>query len=259
MIARMNIRLGIQFRALRVHRELRQDDVGRLARLGRSLISRIERGLMDNIRLGDLERAAAALGGRLDVRLRWQGEELDRLLDAAHAALVDAMVSLLRRLGWEVAVEVSFSIWGERGSIDILAFHQRSGVLLVVEVKSVVPDTQAMLMAIDRKARLAPALARERGWEVAHVARLLVVGDAATARRRIARHAATYSTALPARGREVRRWLRAPVASLSGLLFLPYAPRGSTGRGRPARVRVRIGARRHAASPVARNAPAESV
>jgi hypothetical protein len=26
-------------------------------------------------------------------------------------------------MGWEAVVEASFSIWGERGSIDILAWH----------------------------------------------------------------------------------------------------------------------------------------
>lgn len=252
------IRVGLQFRALRVRRNLRQDDLGLLARLSRSVISRIERGLIDNVRIGDLSRTAAALGARLDVRLRWQGEALDRLLDEAHATLVDAAVRLLRVVGWEVAVEVSFSIWGERGSIDILAFHRRTGILLVVEVKSVVPDSQAMLVALDRKGRLAPLVARDRGWEALHVARLLVVGDSATARRRIARHAATYASALPARGLDVRRWLREPDGPFAGLLFLPYAPRGSTGRGRPARMRVRIGRRPRAARPVAHNAPEES-
>ena len=42
--------------------------------------------------------------------------------------------------GWDVATEVSFNVRGERGSIDILAFHQATGSLLVIEIKSVVPD-----------------------------------------------------------------------------------------------------------------------
>jgi hypothetical protein len=29
-------------------------------------------------------------------------------------------------MGWETIVEASFSIWGERGSIDILAWNQPS-------------------------------------------------------------------------------------------------------------------------------------
>ena len=88
--------------------------------------------------MGALVRAAAALGGDVDVRIRWRGEHLDRLIDEAHAALVDALVGRLRRLGWIVEVEVSFAIWGERGSVDVLAFHPDFGAMLVVEVKSTV-------------------------------------------------------------------------------------------------------------------------
>ena len=64
------------------------------------------------------------------------------------------VVRRLRALGWDVAVEVSFSRFGERGSIDVLAFHPARRALLVTEVKSVTPDMQAMLAGLDRKARL---------------------------------------------------------------------------------------------------------
>jgi hypothetical protein len=64
-----------------------------------------------------------ALGADLDLFLRWRGERLDRLLDEDHAAIVEAVVRLLREDEWDVAIEVSFSKWGERGSIDVLGFH----------------------------------------------------------------------------------------------------------------------------------------
>ena len=120
----------------------------------------------------------------------------------------------------KVATEVSFNIRGERGSIDILAFHAPTGSLLVIEIKSVVPDLQAMLGVLDRKVRLAAAIARERGWSVRSVSRLLVLPDDRTARRRVQQHAATFEAALPARNVEVRRWLAAPAGRLAGLLFL---------------------------------------
>src|SRR5688572_2019460 len=65
----------------------------------------------------------AALGGYLAIRIQYHGEGLDRLRDRRHAALVDLLVARLRRDGWEVATEVSFNVYGERGSIDILAFE----------------------------------------------------------------------------------------------------------------------------------------
>ena len=234
------IRFGRHFRALRVRLERRQSDVSADSGLSRSLIASIDRGQIDGVTIGSLVRAAHALGAEVDVRLRWRGEQLDRLLDEAHAAVVDAMVARLQRqVGWVVEVEVSFSVWGERGSIDILAFHPAFGALLVIEVKSVVADTQATLYGLDRKARLAQQIVKDRPWRIRHVNRLLVIGASATSRRRVARLAATYEIALPARGATVRRWLVHPAEPLDGLLFLANDSHGGTRRRSPGRERVR--------------------
>jgi hypothetical protein len=128
----------------------------------------------------------------------------------------------LRNDGWLADVEVSFSIQGERGSIDVLGYHEASGIVLVTEVKSVVPDSQATLYGLDRKARLAPDIARARGWRCRGVARLLVVGDSTTSRRRVGALSATYRTAFPVVGRDVSTWLRQPDRAIAGLVFLPY-------------------------------------
>ena len=138
---------------------------------------------------------------------------------------------------WMVATEVSFSVFGERGSIDILAFHAPTRLVLIVEVKSVVPDVQATLVTIDRKERLALGIARDRGWQGDRVARLLVIRDDRTARRRVDRHATTFANAFPDRGRLVRSWLRSPDPGgpLRGLWFL------SDGSQPVAKQRVRCG------------------
>ncbi len=141
------------------------------------MISRIEHGKIDSVSIATLRRVAEALDAIVEIRLRWNGEGLDRLLDQAHAGLVEALVKRLRADGWLTEVEVSFSIFGERGSIDVLGYHEASGIVLVTEVKSVVPDSQATLVGVDRKARLAPEIARQRGWTCRGVARLLVIGD----------------------------------------------------------------------------------
>lgn len=164
---------------------------------------------------------------------------LDRLLDQAHAGLVEQVVQRLRAEGWETDVEVSFAIRGERGSIDVLAYHEASGVVLVTEVKSVVPDSQATLAGIDRKARLAPDIARSRGWSCRGVARLLVIGDSSTSRRRVDALAATYRSAFPRSGVAVRQWLRRPDGPIAGLLFLPYAPSMHTRKPTTGMQRVR--------------------
>jgi transcriptional regulator with XRE-family HTH domain len=229
------VRFGRQLRALRIRGRLRQDDLARIAKVSRSLIGRAERGQADRIPPATLERVAAAVGGRLELRLTWNGEALDRLMDSAHAALVELVVRRLNMAGWQTAIEVSFNVRGERGSIDVLAFHAPTGALLVVEVKSVVPDVQSMLMTLDRKARIASGVARERGWQASCVGRLLAVGNTRTSRRRVEAHASTFDAALPNRAIDLRRWLRSPTASrpLAGLLFV------SSGHVATARHRVR--------------------
>ncbi len=218
------IRFGLGVRVLRRRRNWTQGELARRIGLSPSAIGRIERGRSDRVTVRTLDRVAAALGGRVDVRLLWNGEALDRLLDQRHAALVDSTLEVLAETGWIGAVEVSFAIRGERGSIDILAFHPPSASLLVIEVKSVVPDLQAMLVSLDRKGRLAREIARERGWQAQTVTRLLVLPDDRTARRRVADLARTFGTALPARTVEVRRWLKAPDGTKHGVLFLTNHP-----------------------------------
>jgi transcriptional regulator with XRE-family HTH domain len=215
------VRFGRGIRALRMRRRWRQLDLAVAAGVSQTVIARIERGAGESVPPRKLERVAAALGSRVDLRLSYNGEALDRLLDSAHAGLVDYLAALLRRCGWEVVVEATFWIRGERGSVDLLAWHPGRQVVLIVEVKSVVPDVQSMLAAIDRKRRLAQAIARERGWTATNAATLLVIGESRTSRRRVDAHAATFEQAFPHRATEVRRWLAAPDSTpFHGLWFL---------------------------------------
>jgi transcriptional regulator with XRE-family HTH domain len=215
------VRFGSDVRLLRRRRQWTQERLAREARMPRWVVSAVERGRGDRMPLHRLAAIAAALGAYLSVRLLLDGERLDRLRDLRHAATVERMVGRLLREGWEVATEVSFRVFGERGSIDLLAFHAATGSLLVIEVKSLVPDIGGMLMTLDRKARLATQLATARGWIPTSTSRLLVLAEGRTSRRRVLEHAVTFQAAFPLRNREVKRWLRRPVGSMSGLLFLP--------------------------------------
>jgi len=218
------VRIGLAIRALRRKRGWTQAELARRTRLSQSAISRIERGYADRVTPRALMRVAGELGARIRVQLLAHGEDLDRLLDAEHAAIVERTATLLRREGWDVIPEATFSIYGERGSIDILAFHPATGALLVIEVKSAIPDVQATLGGIDRKARLATRIAAERGWRVRSVSRWLVVPDTTTNRRRVEQHVTTFDAALPARTIALRRWAAAPVGSVAGIMFVPPSP-----------------------------------
>lgn len=214
------VRIGLSIRALRRRRGWNQAQLGSRCGCSASRISRVERGAVASVTLAQLESILAALGARLAVRVLWQGEELDRLLDRDHAQIVESVLRLLAGTHWTGVPEVTFQIDRERGSIDILAWHPASSTLLVIEIKSVVPDVQATLSGVDRKARLAPQIARDRGWQVRSVARVLVLPDQRTARRRVEAFSATFDRAFPARTAEIKRWLAAPGEALAGILFL---------------------------------------
>ena len=232
------LQIGRALRAIRIRLGWRQHDLAERAGVSRAFISKLERGLIARSDLERLERVVRALGASLDIRVRWHGEGLDRLLDEAHAVLVDRFVAELRRAGWTAALEVTFNEYGDRGSIDVLGWHADTRSVLIVEVKSVVPDSQATLMPLDRKARLGAKIARERGWDPVAVSRLLVVGDRTVNRRRVARLATMFDAALPVRGHAVRRWLRKPLGSIPGLMFLSDSPAGSARRTAAGRQRV---------------------
>ncbi len=171
------------------------------------------------------------------------GEGLERLLDEQHAALVEGVMRLLRQRGWEVIPEASFSIRGERGSVDVLARWPANATVLVAEIKAAIGDVQMTLATLDRKSRLAPLIARQRGWPAHRIARLLVLPDARTARRQIERHQATFRAALPLQGRPMLAWLRDPSDGrcASGLVFLSLTQ--APGRRQPRRVRKSAGLR----------------
>jgi transcriptional regulator with XRE-family HTH domain len=214
-----HVRFGLALRALRRRRAWTQQQLADRASLSRSAVQRIDRGGVDDFTGRTVRKIAVALGARYDQRILWQGEGLDK----DHAAIVEQVIRWLRAEGWDVVPEATFVLAGQRGSVDVLAFQAATGSLLIVEVKSVVPDMQAMLSSMDRKMRAAPILARERGWRIASVSRVLVLPDDRTARRRIETHRATVDAVLPARTRDVRRWARSPSGAIAGILFLPRA------------------------------------
>ncbi len=219
-------RFGRSVKALRKRRKWSQQDLADASRVSRSVAGRIERGEVSRIRWADLEAVAISLDGQLGLEFRWRGADLDRLLDADHAATVEALARLYQSAGWQVIVEATFSEYGERGSIDLLAWHPATGDVAVNEVKASIGDVGNTVIGIDRKARLAPTIARKLGITCRAVSRFLVVAEGQTSRRRVAVHAALFETAFPVRGRRVRLWIRERGGPpISGLIFLSSVPR----------------------------------
>ena len=214
--------LGRRFRAIRHHMAARQADIGEAAGLSQDVISLVEVGRIEDVSVRALRRHAVALGADLRIELRFRGAELDRLLDEGHATLVGAVTARLGLLGWEVRPEVSFAVYGERGSIDVVGWHAASGTLLVVEVKTELASIEETLRRHDAKTRLAARVVDERfGWRARRVARLLVLPEHRTARRQVERHEAVMGAAYPLRGHAFSSWLREPAGTVAALVFLP--------------------------------------
>jgi transcriptional regulator with XRE-family HTH domain len=232
--------LGRRYRALRQRLGWRQEDLATRSGVSRGLVSLIERGRIEEVMIRQLRRVARELDAELTSLLRWRGGELDRLMDEGHAALVGRVAMMLRELGWDVRLEVSYSVYGERGSIDVLAWHPVARVLLVVEVKTELVAIEETLRKHDQKARLATQIAAEQfGWEARAVGRFLVLPSLSTPRRRVERHAAVMDVAYPLRGLSLRRWLESPGGATAGLLFVDVTGGVAQRRSVTARKRIR--------------------
>ena len=215
--------------------------MGRRAKVSASTISRFERGRVGSCSVKVVRRILEALDAWLLMKVIWRGGELDRLLDADHSMLQERWASRKRAsaAGWVSRAEVTYSVFGERGSIDDLSFHESSGTLLVTELKTGIYRADATLAKMDEKVRLAPGIARRFGWRARRVVPCLVVAEGRTNRRRIEQHPAMFG-ALHRRGWSARRWLADPSHAVGGLLIFEDLSNGHRVRGgRAGRQRVR--------------------
>src|SRR5688572_14591779 len=197
--------VGSTVRAARIRRGWRQLDLARAAHVSRATVSRIERGHVGTLSLDLLRAVAAALDIRIDLVPRWRGGDIDRMLNSRHSRLHESVACKVRSelAAWILAPEVSFSHYGERGVIDLLLWHPDRRALLVVELKTDLVDVNELLGTLDRKRRLAPRIAAERGWSPLTVSAWIVVAGSRTSERRIAAHRTIPRAAYPADGRRI--------------------------------------------------------
>jgi transcriptional regulator with XRE-family HTH domain len=227
-----DVRIGNAAWTIRRRKGLRQIDVAGRAGVAHGCISKFERGQLAHLRVATIRQIARALEMEIVFEPRWRGGELARLRDAGHAALVERCIAILEQHGWEVVPEYTFNHFGDRGSVDVLAWHARHRALLIVEAKSRLVDLQDLVATLHRKRRVVPRLVTdEHGWHARHIG-VLVFADGRTANRTVVtRHAATFGAAFPTRANEARRWLAAPAGPLAGLWLVDTRTRpGLKGR-----------------------------
>ena len=216
-------RIGQALKAVRLQLGLTQDELGIAAGVSRFVVGRIERGKLDRVALQTLRSVAAATDVDVDLVVRWRGGELGRVVSARHAAMHEALaLQMSTEPGWTCEPEVSFSIYGERGVIDALAWHASSRCLLVIELKSELVDINDLMATMDRRLRLATEIADKRGWRAATVSAWVAIADGRTNRRAFARHRTTLRAKFPEDGHTIRRWLRRPAGPIRALSFMPF-------------------------------------
>jgi len=217
-------RLAQLLRLLRRHADLTQVKLADAAGVPRRIVQLIEAGDAGMVRLDDVRKAFGGVDARARLTTWWHGAAADRLLDARHAELVERAIGVLRRRSWQTKAEITFSEWGERGSIDIFGALRAARAILVGEVKSDIGSLEELNRVLDVKQRLGGKLAIEQfGFRPHVIGRILILPDEMRLRRLVERHAATMASIYPARGREVRAWLRHPDRSIGGIWFLSDA------------------------------------
>lgn len=229
-------------RSLRARHRWRQRDLAVRAGVSRDAVSRVERGHLGGATFSTVARLVAALDATLVVEIRWQGADLDRLVDQYHARLQDITAQRLTASGWMAQAEVSFNHFGDRGSCDVVAWHPATRTILVVEVKTRLGDVQDTLRRLDVKARLGPVIAGQLNWpRPASVSRALVLAEDRTSRRVVASHETLFAS-FATRGWAAARWLQRPTPGGRALLWFEKLP--NSGGTRVTRIeRVRRGSR----------------
>jgi transcriptional regulator with XRE-family HTH domain len=226
-----DVRIGNTLRVIRIRKHLRQCDVARRAGVSRQVVGRLENGYAGRYTLDTIRSIANALGARYDGRLHYRGAELDRIVNAAHAELHESVAAHLERLdGWTWLPEVTFAHYGERGIIDILAWHAETRSLLIIELKTELVDPQGLVAVMHRRVRLGRDIAAGEGWRPLTVNAWVIVRESSADRRRAQRHARLLKGAFPDDGRRARGWMAGPVGTLSALSFWSDGPAGGTRR-----------------------------
>jgi transcriptional regulator with XRE-family HTH domain len=236
-------RVGAAFRSIRMRRRLRQSDLAIQARVSTATISRLERGHADTLSVRTIRSVAKALDVRVELLPRWRAGDLDRLLNANHSGLHELVARHFDQLpDWVIQPEVSFAVYGERGIIDILAWHPKRRALLVIELKTDIVDVNELIGTVDRKGRHAIRVAIERGWvrprdPPPSVSIWIIVADGPTNRRRMSAHRTMLRNAFPGDGRSMPGWLRSPKGPVRALSFWRNDQRGTVTAKRRVRTR----------------------
>jgi transcriptional regulator with XRE-family HTH domain len=200
----IRIAIGREIRSSRHAAGLSLRQAGAAVGMSHAQLGRIERGVLVNVTIDQLSRAAAAVGLRLVVRAYPDG---DPVVDRAQLALLGRLRDRLPASA-TIRFEVPLPIAGDRRAWD--AIVEVGGSRFAVEAETRIWDVQAVTRRIALK---------QRDDGIAAV--VLLAGDTAANRRTLRDHGDALAGQFPLDGRAVLRAVRAGrVPAANGILVL---------------------------------------
>ncbi len=186
-----------------------------------------------------LQRLLAAIDARVSIT---PGELIGGLTgqDIIHRTCVRTLRRILERAGLRTAVEVPVVDGSQRGFIDLLAFDDAIGRLIVIEFKSELRDHGAIQRQLERYARSCIEPARTLGWRPKEILVVLVALATDEADAFVAANRVELARTLPARGKSAIESIldHGPIAGRALLAMDPARP------GRAALTSFRVDGRR---------------
>jgi transcriptional regulator with XRE-family HTH domain len=195
--------IGRTIHDVRVRLGWSQRELARRSGVSQARISRIERGTLQDLRIGVIDRLFVALGVRY-----WVGTESPHIIrapaDQVHASC--SAYTARRLLAHGLLVEREVEVGGDRsrGWIDLLAFQPHSRTLFVVEVKTEIHDIGAIERSLNWYQRESLRVVRRFGWHPGRVLSVLLVLDSRVNDHRIGLAPDVFRTAFPGRAKELR-------------------------------------------------------
>jgi transcriptional regulator with XRE-family HTH domain len=196
------------------------------AHLSQPTVSAIERGRIGDVTFETAWRLLDALGARASLAIDppYLGDR-SRQADAAHARCTSHVGRRLERAGWQVAREVEVGGGRSRGWIDILAYHPRTGLVLVVEVKTELRDLGQIERTLGWYEREAWASARRLSWRPTRVVGVLLLLGTEANEDRVRSNRDALDGAFRLRAVDLRRMVEGSVAGIVGRGLAMIDPR----------------------------------
>ena len=201
---------GLRIDVARTVRDVRlalgwsQRELARRTQLAQSTVCRIERATLPDLTFDTAALILDVLGVHASLELRAPFvADRERQRDAGHARCVAYVARRLRRMGWTVLTEVEIVTGSSHGWIDVLAYRESEGLLLVAEVKTDIVDVGMLQRQIGWYERGAWAAARRQGWQPRQAISAALVLATAQASTRIADNRDLLQESFPMSAREL--------------------------------------------------------